>query len=195
MSTDLNPMVFVGKLIRQKSELGSPEGPSSILQLHKDLLHGSSASLPRSSTKVWLLRKGAMQQEKAFQSEAFCKTIFPEVEERSHGTRMISTQRHSNQDVWEISFFGGHLKVLKLWKRRKGQTESSWWLNHPFEKNPRKTNMAKWKIPIDNRKYIFKWWMSHCHVSFRGVVNLGSSFQGSPYYDTPNFMPCSLLSP
>lgn len=79
MSTDLNPMVFVGKLIRQKSELGSPEGPSSILQLHKDLLHGSSASLPRSSTKVWLLRKGAMQQEKAFQTEAFCKTIFPTV--------------------------------------------------------------------------------------------------------------------
>ena len=25
-----------------------------------------------------------------------------------------------------------------------------------------------WKIPIFNRKYIFKWWMFHCHVSFRG---------------------------
>ena len=26
-----------------------------------------------------------------------------------------------------------------------------------------------WKIPIFNRKYIFKWWIFHCHVSFRGV--------------------------
>ena len=25
-----------------------------------------------------------------------------------------------------------------------------------------------WKIPIFNRKYIFKWWMFYCHVSFRG---------------------------
>ena len=25
-----------------------------------------------------------------------------------------------------------------------------------------------WKIPIFNRKYIFKWWIFHCHVSFRG---------------------------
>ena len=25
-----------------------------------------------------------------------------------------------------------------------------------------------WKIPIFNRKYIFKWWMFHCHVSFLG---------------------------
>ena len=26
-----------------------------------------------------------------------------------------------------------------------------------------------WKIPIFNRKYIFKWWMFHCHVNFRLV--------------------------
>ena len=26
-----------------------------------------------------------------------------------------------------------------------------------------------WKIPILNRKYIFKSWIFHCHVSFRGV--------------------------
>ena len=25
-----------------------------------------------------------------------------------------------------------------------------------------------WKIPIFNRKYIFKWWIFHCHVSFLG---------------------------
>ena len=25
-----------------------------------------------------------------------------------------------------------------------------------------------WKIPMFNNKYIFKWWMFHCHVSFRG---------------------------
>ena len=33
---------------------------------------------------------------------------------------------------------------------------------------PLKTNMTFWKMPIFNRKYIFKWWMFHCHVSFRG---------------------------
>ena len=45
----------------------------------------------------------------------------------------------------------------------------------PFEKatckryvTPLKTNMTFWKMPIFNRKYIFKWWMFHCHVSFRG---------------------------
>ena len=32
---------------------------------------------------------------------------------------------------------------------------------------PLKTNMT-WKIPIFNRRYIFKRWMFHCHVSFRG---------------------------
>ena len=26
-----------------------------------------------------------------------------------------------------------------------------------------------WKIPMFTRKYIFKWWMFHCHVSFRGT--------------------------
>ena len=23
-----------------------------------------------------------------------------------------------------------------------------------------------WKIPISNRKYIFKWWIFHCHINF-----------------------------
>ena len=27
-----------------------------------------------------------------------------------------------------------------------------------------------WKIPIFNRKYIFKWWIFHCHVSFLGSM-------------------------
>ena len=27
-----------------------------------------------------------------------------------------------------------------------------------------------WKSTIFNRKCIFKWWILHCHVSFRGVV-------------------------
>ena len=29
-----------------------------------------------------------------------------------------------------------------------------------------------WKITICNRKYIFKWWIFHCHVSFRGVTGI-----------------------
>ena len=35
---------------------------------------------------------------------------------------------------------------------------------------PLKTNMIGWKIPMFNRKYIFKWRIFHCHVSFRGGV-------------------------
>ena len=31
-----------------------------------------------------------------------------------------------------------------------------------------------WKIPVFNRKYIFKWWVFHCHVSFPGGVSLKS---------------------
>ena len=28
-----------------------------------------------------------------------------------------------------------------------------------------------WKIAMFNRKYIFKWWIFHCHVSFRGGIS------------------------
>ena len=35
---------------------------------------------------------------------------------------------------------------------------------------PLKTIMTGWKISILNRKYIFKWWIFHCHVSFGGVL-------------------------
>jgi len=31
-----------------------------------------------------------------------------------------------------------------------------------------------WKITICNRKYIFKWWIFHCHVSFRGGYHHGA---------------------
>ena len=27
---------------------------------------------------------------------------------------------------------------------------------------------SHWKLPMFNRKYIFKWWMFHCHLIFRG---------------------------
>ena len=29
-----------------------------------------------------------------------------------------------------------------------------------------------WKITIFNRKYIFKWWIFHCHVRFRKVFSI-----------------------
>ena len=35
---------------------------------------------------------------------------------------------------------------------------------------PLKTNMIGWKIPMFNRKYIFKWRIFHCNVSFRRGV-------------------------
>ena len=39
----------------------------------------------------------------------------------------------------------------------------SWYLGTPL-----KFNMTSEKSPRFNRKYIFKWWIFHCHVSFRG---------------------------
>ena len=38
------------------------------------------------------------------------------------------------------------------------------------EGTPLQTNITL-EIPIFNRKYIFKWWIFHCHVSFRGVYH------------------------
>ena len=49
-----------------------------------------------------------------------------------------------------------------------------------------------WKITIFNRKYIFIWWMFYCHVSFRGISQLGSSsnrFHDSHYF-TNCIQPC-----
>ena len=40
-------------------------------------------------------------------------------------------------------------------------------LNGKFLYTPLKTNMTLKKKTIFNRKYIFKWWIFHCHVSFR----------------------------
>ena len=41
-----------------------------------------------------------------------------------------------------------------------------------FNYPPRKLT-CHWKIPIFNRKYIFKWWIFHCHVSFRrGITRM-----------------------
>ena len=37
-----------------------------------------------------------------------------------------------------------------------------------------------WKIPIFNRKYIFKWSIFLCHVSFRGVFKFFEELQGGP---------------
>ena len=33
-----------------------------------------------------------------------------------------------------------------------------------------------WQIPIFNRKYIFKWWVFYCHVSFRGGGGMYNEF-------------------
>ncbi len=39
--------------------------------------------------------------------------------------------------------------------------------------HPRKLTWH-WTIPIFNRKYIFKWWIFHCHVSFQGCSGRGN---------------------
>ena len=46
-----------------------------------------------------------------------------------------------------------------------GRVVCRWWIL-PCLHIP--LNMTGWKIVVFNRKYIFKWWIFHCHVSFRG---------------------------
>ena len=46
---------------------------------------------------------------------------------------------------------------------------------------PPKTNMTMWKITIFNRKYIFKWLILHCHVSFLGC-KFSESLISQPAY-------------
>ena len=36
--------------------------------------------------------------------------------------------------------------------------------------------MTGWKIPIFNRKYIFKWWIFHCHVGLRGGTFVSKTY-------------------
>ena len=50
------------------------------------------------------------------------------------------------------------LLVKTCWDRRK------WW-DRIY--TPKKLTWH-WNIPIFNRKYIFKWWIFHCYVSFPG---------------------------
>ena len=67
-----------------------------------------------------------------------------------------------------------------IWKSMVGKCISSWGLAYfqgAFAVTPLKPTWH-WKISIFNRKYIFKWWVFHCHVSFRGVVSGSVNFGG-----------------
>ncbi len=44
-----------------------------------------------------------------------------------------------------------------------------WHLNKHQNHIPSSKLTWQWKITIFNRKYIFKWWIFHCHVSLRGI--------------------------
>ena len=54
----------------------------------------------------------------------------------------------------------------------------------------------QWKTTISNRRYIFKWWISHCYVSFQGstlpktnILNPKSWFGGGWFFDDfPDFI-------
>ena len=73
-----------------------------------------------------------LRKQMAFQTEAFCKTIFREVEEWSHGTRMMSTHIATKM-FGRLAFFGGHQK--RLWNygsdgRGKLQNLVGGWTTH-----------------------------------------------------------------
>ena len=57
---------------------------------------------------------------------------------------------------------------------------------------PLKTNTWHWNITIFDRKYIFKWWMFHCHVGFRGVYQ--PLLKGPYYWVVPPVSPVSIFS-
>ena len=55
---------------------------------------------------------------------------------------------------------------------KNAQSRSTWQQNEFEQKSIGNTHPWKptwcWKIPMFYRKYIFKWWIFHCHVSFQG---------------------------
>ena len=51
-----------------------------------------------------------------------------------------------------------------------------------------------WKIPIFNRKYIFKWWIFHCHVSFRGGKKNTKQKHATNCQSFPHRPPASTLA-
>ena len=57
-----------------------------------------------------------------------------------------------------------------------------------------------WKIPIFNRKFIFKWWLFHCHLSFQGhnlsYIAISPSCDSSCSFHPPGVSPrCKDLLP
>ena len=74
-------------------------------------------------------------------------------------------------------FFIGNLFGRKRPKKCQRLTADGWFqyqncsqIFRFWAHTPLKTNMIFWKIPMFNRKYIFKWWMFYCHASFPGCI-------------------------
>ena len=65
----------------------------------------------------------------------------------------------------------GHQEVIRpcnttmeTWMRHGSVDAKTLW---DVDEHPWKL-IWRWKISIFNRKYIFKWWIFHCHISFWG---------------------------
>ena len=69
---------------------------------------------------------------------------------------------------WHFFLFDDSLKPQKMfpkpWKPNRKNSMAEMYTP------PLKTNMTGWKIPMFNRKYMFKWWIFHCHVLFFGGI-------------------------
>ena len=78
-------------------------------------------------------------------------------------------QVHFYQYIY-ISYFRHGTHSKSFGNRRNTEDLRSWSLKHMScsRGTHAKNNMASWKITLFNRRYIFKWLVFHCHVSFLG---------------------------
>ena len=94
-----------------------------------------------------------------------CWVRYPASSTTSVPVRRLSTTGRSKSNNRFILFHLGGLSQLSSRIPNKHLWMSGCHIY--IHKKPLSSLTWQCKIPILNRKYIFKWWMFHCHVSFR----------------------------
>ena len=98
------------------------------------------------------------------------------IQKEHHGVFLLQKNRWNVFLTWTQSTVNGLNGLIKNtntgvldfpWQIATHETCSREVYRDCLKLTPRKTNMTGWKITIFNRKYIFKWCIFHCHVSFR----------------------------
>ena len=106
----------------------------------------------------------------------------PEMIQRHLKKKQKKKNENKNHVTWmKQTFFSvNDLEVIQL-KQLLKMGGSRMYFIHPWKLT------WHWKIPVFNRKYIFTWWIFHCHVSFMGCRSFCCS--KFPAFTSKNVMP------